>query len=128
MAHRARHGKRNRLTISVIDRGKREQKRRRHSKPDNALSKVTPRALFCLGHTTATGEQKFEEGSEACAEQGPVLLTDAIQIGTQGLVSEVALPQAGRKEVDLLGGMGIDALEHIDQIDVGIDPLEPARG
>ena len=56
--------------------------------------------------------------------QGTVLLTDAIEIGAQGVVREVLFPQAWGEEVDLQGGMGIDALPDIDQIDIGIDALE----
>ena len=55
-------------------------------------------------------------------------MTDAIKIRAQGLLREVLFPQAGREEVDLKGGMGIDTLEHIHQIDIGIDALEPTRG
>ena len=59
--------------------------------------------------------------------QGTALLTDAIEVGAQRVVCEVLLPQAGREELDFQGGMGIDALEHIDQIDVGIDALQTTR-
>ena len=44
------------------------------------------------------------------------------------MVGEVLFPQARREKVDLQGGMGIDALEHIDQIDIGIDALEATGG
>jgi hypothetical protein len=54
-------------------------------------------------------------------------LTQAIQIRAEGSGRKVLLPEAWREEVDLLGGMGIDPLEDIDQIDVGIDTLEPTR-
>jgi hypothetical protein len=39
----------------------------------------------------------------------------------------VLLPQAGREKVDLKGGMGIDALQHIDEVNIRIDLLEAAR-
>jgi hypothetical protein len=117
---------RNRLTISVIDRGGREQKGRRHPKPGNALSKVTT-SVFFLDHTTAMGEPKSEEGSDTCAEQETVLLTDAIEIGAQGMVGEVLLPQTGRQELDFQRGMSIDALQYIHQVDIRIDALQPTR-
>ena len=44
------------------------------------------------------------------------------------MLGEVLLPQAGREELDLKRGMGIDALQHIDQVDVGIDALEATGG
>jgi hypothetical protein len=31
-------------------------------------------------------------------------------------------------EVDLESGMGIDALEHLDEVAIGINPLEATRG
>ena len=43
------------------------------------------------------------------------------------MLSEVLFPQAGCEEMDVKGGMGIDPLEDIDQIDVGIDALEATR-
>jgi hypothetical protein len=39
----------------------------------------------------------------------------------------VLLPQAGREKVDLKGGMGVDALQHIDEVNIRIDSLEAAR-
>jgi hypothetical protein len=50
-------------------------------------------------------------------------LTEAIEIGAQGTVSEVLFPQAGRQELDLKGRMRINALEDIDQVEIGIDAL-----
>jgi hypothetical protein len=38
--------------------------------------------------------------------------------------SEVLFPQAGREEVDLQGGRGIDALEHLHEIAVGSHALQ----
>jgi hypothetical protein len=55
------------------------------------------------------------------------LLTQAIQIRTQGVGSEVLLPQTGGEEMHVPGRMGIDALQDIDQIDIGIDALETTR-
>ncbi len=60
--------------------------------------------------------------------QRTALLTDAIEIRPQGLRGEVLFPQAGREELHLKGGMGIDALEHIHQIDIGIDALQATGG
>jgi len=54
-------------------------------------------------------------------------LTQAIQIRTQGVGSEVLLPQRGGEEMHVPGRMGIDALQDIDQIDIGIDALETTR-
>jgi hypothetical protein len=55
------------------------------------------------------------------------LLKGAIEVGAQRVVGEVLLPQARREELDLKGGMGIDALQHIHQIDVGIDAVQATR-
>jgi hypothetical protein len=41
---------------------------------------------------------------------------------------EVLFPQPGREELNLQGRMGIDALEHIDEVDIGIDALEATGG
>ena len=49
----------------------------------------------------------------------------AIESGAKRIGREVLLPQARREEVDLLSRVDIDALQDIDQIDIGIDPLEP---
>ena len=43
------------------------------------------------------------------------------------MLREVVFPQARREKVDLQGRMGIDALQYIDEIDVGIDALEATR-
>ena len=45
-------------------------------------------------------------------------MTEAIEIGPQGIVSEVVLPEARGEELDLKGGVGIDPLEDIDEIDI----------
>jgi hypothetical protein len=50
-------------------------------------------------------------------------LTDTVEIGAQGIVREELFPQAGGEELDLKGGMGIDALQHIHKIDIRIDAL-----
>ncbi len=44
------------------------------------------------------------------------------------ILREVLLPQAGREQVYLKSGMGIDPLEHIHEVDIGIDALQAARG
>jgi hypothetical protein len=54
-------------------------------------------------------------------------LTESVEIRAQGILREVLFPQPRREEMDVKGGMGIDALEHIDEIDVGINALEAAR-
>jgi hypothetical protein len=43
-------------------------------------------------------------------------------------VGEVHFPQVGREEMDLKGGMGVDPLEQIHEIDIRVDALQPARG
>jgi putative transposase len=40
---------------------------------------------------------------------------------------EVRLPQAGGEQVDLEGRMGIDALQHVHQIDIRVEALQPTR-
>jgi hypothetical protein len=47
-----------------------------------------------------------------------MLLTEAIEIGPKRMSGEVLLPQAGCKEVDLDGRMGINALQHVHQVDI----------
>jgi hypothetical protein len=39
-------------------------------------------------------------------------LTKPVEIGAQGIGSEVLFPQAGGEKMDLKGGMGIDALKN----------------
>ena len=55
--------------------------------------------------------------------QRRALLTEAIEVRTEGILSEVLFPQAGREEMDVEGGMGIDPLEHIDEVDVRLHTL-----
>jgi hypothetical protein len=50
-------------------------------------------------------------------------LTETIKIGAKRIGSAVLFPQAWGEELDLKGGMSINALEDIDQLDVGIDAL-----
>jgi hypothetical protein len=40
----------------------------------------------------------------------------------------VRLPEAGGEQMDLEGRMGINPLEHVHEIDLGIDTLQPTRG
>ena len=51
------------------------------------------------------------------------LLTETSEIRAQGILREVLFPQARGEELHLKGGVGIDALEDIDEIEVGIDAL-----
>src|SRR5262245_7285032 len=44
------------------------------------------------------------------------------------MLGEVAFPQARRQEMDVKSGMGVDALEYIDEVDVRIHSLEATRG
>jgi hypothetical protein len=39
----------------------------------------------------------------------------------------VLLPEPGREEFDLGGRVGLHTLKHIDEVDVGVQPLESAR-
>ena len=59
---------------------------------------------------------------------GAVLLTEAVEIGTQRVGGKVLFPQAWREEMDVEGRMGIEPLQHIDEVDVGINPLQATRG
>lgn len=54
-------------------------------------------------------------------------MTQPIEIRTQGIGREALFPQAGREEVDVEGGMGIDTLEDVDEVDVGINALQATR-
>jgi hypothetical protein len=55
-------------------------------------------------------------------------LTQAIEVGTKRVVCEMLLPQTGSEEMDIKGGMRVDTLEDIDQVDIGVDTLQAARG
>src|SRR5690349_868834 len=44
-----------------------------------------------------------------------VLLTESIEVGAKRIIGEVLFPQARRQEMDVKGGMGIDALEHVNE-------------
>lgn len=48
--------------------------------------------------------------------------------GSQRRVREALLPQPGRELLDLGLGMLVDALEHVDEVRVGIDVVEHAGG
>jgi hypothetical protein len=48
------------------------------------------------------------------------LLTEAVEIRAEGVSREMLLPQARGEEVHFKGGMGIDALEHINQVNIRI--------
>jgi hypothetical protein len=50
-------------------------------------------------------------------------LREPSEIRAQRSCGEVAFPQAGRQQMHLEGGMGIDALEHINKIDGRIHSL-----
>jgi hypothetical protein len=50
-------------------------------------------------------------------------LTHALKVRPERVGGEVLLPQTWSKEVDRKGEVGIDALEHIDEIDIRIDAL-----
>jgi hypothetical protein len=50
-------------------------------------------------------------------------LTAAVEIRTERMISEVLFPQAVDEQVHLKGAMSIDALEHIDQVDIRIDAV-----
>lgn len=47
----------------------------------------------------------------------------AIKLGPEGMGSEVVLPQAWREEMDVKGGMGVHALDYLDEGIVEIDAL-----
>jgi hypothetical protein len=54
--------------------------------------------------------------------------TEPIKIRTQRMVGEVPLPQARRKQMHLKGRMDVNPLQHIHEVDIGIDALQAARG
>jgi hypothetical protein len=43
------------------------------------------------------------------------------------VVGEVPFPQAGCEQVDLTSGVGINALEHVHEVDIRIDALQATR-
>ena len=52
-----------------------------------------------------------------------MLLAEAVAIRTQGILCELLFPEARGQERDVEGAMGIEALEHIDELDVRIHAL-----
>ena len=50
----------------------------------------------------------------------------AVQVRAQGVGGEVLLPAPRGEQVDLAGGVAIDALQNIDQIVVGVDVVQAA--
>jgi hypothetical protein len=48
-------------------------------------------------------------------------LTEAIEVRAKWVVREVPLPEAWGEQVDLGGGMGIDAFQHVHEVDIRID-------
>ncbi len=74
------------------------------------------------------GRVKFQLVAERVSGKFSALLTEPIEISTERFVREVLLPEPRREEMNLTGGMGIDALEHIDEVDVGVNALQSARG
>jgi hypothetical protein len=44
------------------------------------------------------------------------------------MVGEVLFPPARREQMDLEGGMGINTLEHVHEIDIRIDALQATGG
>jgi hypothetical protein len=67
----------------------------------------------------------FTARRRPCCESGQTatLLTAAIEIRAQRVLREVLFPEAGGQEMDVEGRMGIDALEHIGEVDVWTHPL-----
>jgi hypothetical protein len=53
---------------------------------------------------------------------------DLVEVGAQRVGHEVLFPQTGREQMDLEGVMGIDPLQDIDEVDVRVNSLQPARG
>ena len=62
----------------------------------------------------------------AVSGKGKALLTEAIEIGTERLVSEVLLPEPRREEMDFKGRMGIDALQRVKKIRGADEPYTAA--
>jgi len=56
------------------------------------------------------------------------LLTDSVQVRSQRIGSELIFPDAGRERFDFAGRMLVDPLQHIDQVGVRIDAVQPAGG
>ena len=57
-------------------------------------------------------------------DESRALVRGALEIRAQRLRGEVLFPQARREELDLQGRVGIDALEHMHQIDLRIDAVQ----
>jgi len=55
-----------------------------------------------------------------------VASADAVQIRAQGIVGEVLFPQARGELGYVFGGVCTNPLEHVYEVIVGIDALEPA--
>jgi hypothetical protein len=54
-------------------------------------------------------------------------LTQAIEIRAERVGREVLFPEARGEEMDVEGGRGVDALQHVHAVDIGIDALQAAR-
>ena len=51
-----------------------------------------------------------------------------LKIRTKRIGSKVLFPETGGEQVDLKGQMGVSPLEHIDEVDVGINVLQATGG
>ena len=51
-----------------------------------------------------------------------------VEIRAQGIVGKQALPPPRRECLNIACRMQADPLEHVDQVGVGIDPMQPAGG
>src|SRR5262249_9095344 len=84
---------------------------------------ATSRGL--MGYLRESGDVSLLPQYRAFSVNGKasVLLMKAIKIRTERIVREVLFPQPRREQMDVEGGMSINALEHIDEVDIGIHPL-----
>ena len=48
---------------------------------------------------------------------------EPVEVRTEGIEGESLPPQPGRGQIDVKGGVAVDAVQHVYLVDVGIDAL-----
>src|SRR6266511_6433804 len=88
-----------------------------------ADTRTNPPRLCPYSHATGIRRLAWRSACIRVSGNFSALLTEPIKIRTERISGEVLLPETGREELDLKGGMRINALKHIDEVDIGINPL-----
>ena len=83
---------------------------------------------YYLSMSTYTIFDLQSRGPALRKRSGNGVVDNPINAGPEGIVGKAFLPQSRRQRGDITCGMILDALQHIDHVDVGVDPLQPACG